>query len=313
MELTASNLIVMEQEREKRILVVGANGTLGTRLIEMIRAESRYHIVAVTREYRADKEGYEKWSADVPKDWKEMSDAERWQADVVVNVAAMTDVDGCETDRERAWRSNVELVESIVNYCRRTDARLIQLSTDYVFDGTDGPYAENDRPNPINYYGRTKHAAENTCLNSSVEASIIRTMWLYGAAPTSGKAPFSAWVREELKKSEPTSVVEDEYGNPTLYDDLAYALLKLIDKPGPTILHTVGKERVSRLEWAKTIASVEDAKGKQFKGIPASSLKRKAERPLSSGLITNHPQLTGITGLTGVEEGERRSRVMAER
>ena len=300
-------------EHEKRIMIVGANGTLGSRLIEMIRAESSYNIVAVTRGYRADKEGYEQWSADIPRDWKEMSDTERWQSDVVVNAAAMTDVDGCETDREKAWKSNVELVESIVNYCRRTDARLLQLSTDYVFDGTSGPYAENDRPNPINYYGRTKHAAENTCLNSSVEASIVRTMWLYGSKPASGKAPFSDWVRGELKKNGPTNVVSDEFGNPTLYDDLAYALLKLIDKSGPTILHAAGKEHLSRLDWAKTIAKVEGIEGKRFEGIPAASLGRKAERPLKSGLTTIHPQLTGVTQLTGIEAGERRSRVMAER
>ncbi len=301
--------------KKLKIGIIGAKGTLGTALMEMIGIESNHDMVAISRGYRADSGGYERWESDQPRAWKEMAENERWRTDYLVNTAALTDVDLCEVDRESAWKSNVELVEHALGYCRKSESRLIQVSTDYVFDGESGPYRESDRPEPINYYGRTKLAAENACRNSSVETTIVRTMWLYGRTTMSveGKKDFTSWVRAQLKKGAEFPVVEDEYGNPTHYDDLAYALLKCVETPTPQLVHAAGSMHLSRLEWAKTIARLYNSDDKRIKGMKAEDLARKAPRPLNSGLTTDHPQLEGITLLTPVAEGEKRTKVLAER
>lgn len=298
-----------------KIAIIGANGTLGIALMEMIRAESNHDIIAISRGYRADAKGYERWESDQPRAWKEMAENARWRADRVVNTAAMTDVDACEADRETAWKSNVELVEHALGYCRKAEADLTQVSTDYVFDGESGPYRESDRPEPINYYGRTKLAAENACRNSSVETTIVRTMWLYGrsAGPRHTKRDFTSWVLEKLDSGNDFGVVDDEFGNPTHYDDLAHALLKTLESPTPTLVHAAGSTRVTRFDWAQKIARLYGAREESISAIKAADLERKAPRPLNSGLTTDHPHLRGITLLTPVAEGERRAKILAER
>ena len=296
-------------------MVVGAQGTLGLATMEMIRAESRHELIAVSRGYRADAKGYERWESDQPRAWKEMAESDRWRADHVVNAAAMTAVDACEKERQEAWRSNVEIVEHILGYCRKSDADLTQISTDYVFGSEPGPYREDDRPAPINYYGRTKLAAENACRNSSVPTTIVRTMWLYGrqSGNANAKPDFTSWVRQKLATGEKFKVVEDEYGTPTHYDDLAHAILQTIEKRTPSLIHAAGEERVSRLEWARLIAKIDGRRADLIEEMSARDLNRAAQRPLDSGLLTNHPQLAGITRLPSVSEGEKRAKILAER
>jgi dTDP-4-dehydrorhamnose reductase len=258
---------------------------------------------------------------------------DRWRPDVIINAAAATNVDGCETDRAEAWRDNVDLVETIVEVCRKIDARLVQVSTDYVFDGEAGPYVESDRPNPINYYGKTKLAAENVCLRSGIDVAIVRTMWLYGAGSfattpdargispmfesprgyradhlpvqrsrrvvsSPGGSPivlrrpgtkrsFVDWVVESIVDGKTINVVQDEIGNPTHIEDVAYSILKIVERKVSGLLHISGKELISRLDWAHTICRAYDLDGSELiRPISAAQLPRKAPRPLKSGLIT---------------------------
>jgi len=304
-----------EQSRppdRKKIIVVGASGNLGAATVELLTQETPHDVIGVTRTFIADQTGYIDFDSTSIRDWKEIADDEKWRADVVINTAAMTDVDRCETEREKAWRTNVDLVDALLLYCRRTDAYLIQVSTDYVFDGKAGPYSEESRPEPINYYGRTKLAAENLCTKASTHTTIIRTMWLYGQ-DRAANTTFSSWVRRQATGSDDLPIVADEVGNPTLYSDLANSLTLLAENPGPELIHAVGRERVSRFEWAKIILDVEGLQNVSPRPIRSADLNRAAERPLESGLVTLHPQLTGITDLTGVRRGERTNRVIRER
>lgn len=296
----------------KTILIVGAAGSLGNSTVQTLTQETAHDVITVTRTAIADRKGYRDFDSHSPREWKELADSSNWRADVVINAAAMTDVDRCEAEREKAWRTNVDLVESILWYCRKTDAHLIHISTDYVFDGTAGPYTEEARPEPINYYGRTKLAAENLCTKAGTETTIVRTMWLYGS-DRPGKPSFSSWVRTKASETREFPVVSDEKGNPTLCGDLAHGLTLLAENGGPGLIHAAGTDHVSRIEWARLILEAEGMDDVTLTPIHSADLNRKATRPLNSGLITIHPQHKGITELTGVRKGERINRVTRER
>ena len=273
-------------KEKKRVMIIGGAGLLGRSIAQVLRDETEWEVVLATRSYLVDALGYERWDSNSRSEWKRIVFNNRWKPDVIVNTAALTNVDRCESDREEAWKTNVGLVEIITEMCRKIDARLIQISSDYVFDGEAGPYTENDRPCPINYYGKTKLAAENVCLRSGVDCTIVRTMWLYGIAGE-GKMTFTDWVAESLKNGETISVVSDEIGNPTFVDDVSYGVLKIIERGVRGVVNIAGPERMSRLEWAKTICQVYGLDpGDHLREITTEQLERKAERPLNSGLVT---------------------------
>lgn len=298
---------------KKRVMIVGGAGLLGRTLAEMFRDETDWEIVIATRNYLVDMQGYEGWDSESRQDWKRIILNDRWKPDVIVNAAAMTNVDQCEVDRNAAWKTNVGLVEIITEMCRKVDARLVHFSSDNVFDGVSGPYTENDRPNPINYYGKTKLGAENVCLHSGVDCAVVRTMWLYGVGGE-GKRNFVDWVVQSLERGEEIGVVSDEIGNPTLADDVAYATVKIVERGMKGIINIAGPERMSRLQWAERICRIYklNPDGK-LKNLKSADLDRIARRPLESGLITTKASsLLDFNGLS-VDNGMSLLRVAAER
>jgi len=204
--------------------------------------------------------------------------------DIVINTAAMTNVDACETDRGQAWAVNVTLVEHLARVCRVIDARLIHFSTDYVFDGTKGPYVETDVPRPISYYGKSKLAGENVCLGAGIPATIIRTNVVYGGESTT--PDFVKWLLTAIEKGGTATVVNDQFSNPTLVDDLVLATLRIITKNRTGIYHVGGADYISRFEFALRIADVFKVVDPKIEPITTESLKQAAKRPLRGGLVT---------------------------
>ena len=301
------------KDDKHKILVVGGNGLLGSTMVRILSEETDWNVVVGTRTYLADNTGHERWDSTSRKDWKEKILTERWKPSVIVNTAAMTNVDKCEIEREEAWKTNVDMVEIIAEMARKVDARLIQISTDYIFDGENGPYTETDRPKPINYYGKTKLAAENVCLSSGVDASIIRTMWLYGSRTTE-KRTFVDWVKGALMKEEDIKVVDDEFGNPTLTEDVGYAMVKIVEKEMRGVINIAGPDRISRWEWADSIRrEFELQKKGNMERIQAQDLNRAAPRPLNSGLVTTKASSILEFNPIGVQKGLQVQRITQER
>ncbi len=267
------------------VLITGAEGQLGQTLLRVLRRESDWSFTALTRSYLLTAEG------PIPVDplsktsWRQALATANWHPNVIINAAAMTNVDRCESNREEAWQSNAQLTETVTRIARIFDSKVIQISTDYVFDGASGPYIETDKPNPINYYGKTKLAAENICAQSAVPLAIVRTMWLYGHS-IGPKMSFVRWVRQELSAGRTVNIVSDEFGNPTLLDDLAYAVFKIIDKNISGIINVAGEERMSRLEFARGIAEHLELDSTLISPVTNAELHRAAPRPLQSGLLT---------------------------
>jgi dTDP-4-dehydrorhamnose reductase len=199
----------------------------------------------------------------------------QYRPDVLVNLAAITDVDGCEDKRELAERVNGYGAGLIADLCREHNIRFVHISTDYVFDGTKTlPYKENDIPNPVSVYGITKLMGERAVMEKNPSSLIIRAQWLYGE----GGENFITKVVKIAKQSGTVRVVNDQKGSPTYAKDLAVPLITLIEKGKTGIYHLANSGSCTWFEFAGEIFRLLEI---DTAIIPISSdeLERKAKRP----------------------------------
>ena len=271
----------------KRILITGSNGLLGQKLAELFSRSSHYHLLLTSKQEHSvfDEEAIRYRQLDTTHKRDVQNIVEEFEPEFILNTAAVTNVDLCETERELAWKANVASVENLIYAAKLAGSKIIQISTDYVFDGKNGPYSELDRPNPISYYGRTKLASENVLHTSGVPSTIIRTMVLYGTG-FGVKANFALWLVQNLGEGKPVRVVDDQVGNPTLADDLAYAILKIVELDRAGLYHISGPDLISRYDVAVALATVFSFNKKLITPVKTAAFKQPAPRPLNSGFIT---------------------------
>jgi dTDP-4-dehydrorhamnose reductase len=224
------------------------------------------------------------------------------QPTIIINTAAYTNVDGAEIDRQKAWQVNVTGVENLVAICRLIDAHLMHFSTDYIFDGNNGPYIETDTPNPLGYYGKTKMAGENACIGGNIDYTVIRTNVLYGAT-TALKQDFVVWTLKKLADGKRFSVVNDQFSNPTFIDDLGYMVEKIIRSRIKGVFHAGGADWISRYNFARMIAKVFREDTNLIMPISTSELFQPALRPMKGGLVTFKAETTLGMKFSGIESG----------
>ena len=175
-------------------------------------------------------------------------------------------------------------MENIALYSWTIDAHLIHLSSDYIFDGANGPYSEDAKPNPLGYYGRTKLAGENSIRVSGVKFTIIRSNVLYGSAKY-GRPDFVKWVVNSLKAGETIRIVTDQINNPTYVDNIVSAINSIIEFKKEGVYNIAGKEFLNRYEFTLKIADFFELNKELIKPILTKELNQPALRPLKSGLI----------------------------
>ena len=268
----------------KRVLITGAFGQLGDALI--MELQPHFKLCATGKEVPQDNLRLCIYTElDITKKKSISNCIHNFSPDVVVHLACMTNVDGCEKNKEEAWGVNVTGTENIINAVRGSATKIVYISTDYIFDGKNGPYIEDDVPRPINYYGKTKLAAENAVRGSAQPWVILRTNVLYGNSLRSS-ASFVNWVVNSLRKSQEINVVDDQTNNPTWTASLAEAIKLSIIMNIQEILNYAGSEFMSRFEFAKRIANVFDLDSNLINPIKTADLNQLAPRPLRSGLST---------------------------
>jgi dTDP-4-dehydrorhamnose reductase len=282
----------------KKILIVGVSGLLGTKLYQIAR--EKYEVYGTFNRHEIKSENFFKLDATNRKEV--FSLIERLKPDVVFDFHSITDVDYCELHQEEAWDVNVNGTRNITEACKAYRAKIVFISSDYVFDGKKSSYSEKDRPNPLNYYGKTKAIAENIIQLLGTNHIIVRTAVLYGINGH-GKKPFPLWVLENLKEGKEIKVVTDQFNNPTLADDLAKILLMLYEKNISGLFHAVGKDNVSRYEFALKVAEIFNLDKTLIKPINSSELKQAALRPRKLKLSTE--KLKKVLGIVpvGIEDG----------
>lgn len=270
---------------KRRILIVGSNGRLGQSLVKKIMVREKTELLCSSIENESLIKGVEYSKTDITIKDQVKKLVLDFVPDYIINAAAFTNVDKCETERELAWKINVSGVENLAHYSRLVDAHLTHVSTDYVFDGNDGPYSESDSTNPISYYGRTKLASENALKISGSKFAIVRTNVLFGPSEF-GEPDFVNWVVDSLKSKKKIRIVTDQINNPTFIPDLADGILKIIDLDRDGVYHLGGREFLNRFEFTEKIADHFRLDSSLIEKIITQELNQPAARPLKSGLIT---------------------------
>jgi len=292
--------------RKGRLLVTGASGLLGNKIVVLAKD---YYLVTATDVTEPLYSNFVKTDIVNPNEVSCLFG--KHKPDIVIHTASETNVDKCETQREHAWKINVEGTRNIAEACKQTNAKLICISTDYVFDGEKGWYSEEDCPNPINYYGLTKLEGEKQVMRNCKNYAVLRTSVLYGRHPW--KQDFAAWIINKLKQNQEITVVDDHYNTPTLAENLANMALEVGTRDMQGIFHTSGNERINRYEFAKQIAKTFDLDSALVKPIKMNELKAWiAKRPKDSSLSTAKIQNQLKTKPLNINEGLQRLKVDME-
>jgi dTDP-4-dehydrorhamnose reductase len=219
------------------------------------------------------------------------SSVEAGKPDVVIHAAAFTAVDDCERQPQRAFLVNSAGTQNVALACRRFDVPMLYISTDYVFDGEkDGPYLENDEPNPLNIYGRSKLEGECHVRELLSRFWIVRTSWLFGPL---GKN-FVQTILERGKAGESLRVVDDQIGAPTYTVDLAAKLLEVVERGEPGVYHITNQGYCSWFEFSKEIARQAGLGESKISPIPTSGSDRPARRPRNSRLANARLESEGL-------------------
>ena len=262
-----------------RILITGAFGQLGHALQSVLSKKSNYELVCTGRKIKKSQEG-------IPLDIRNQVALKEiintTAPDILINLAAMTNVDACELNPELAGEINVAGLQHI---CDSFSGKIIHLSTDYVFDGTSGPYKEDDPLNPLSIYGKTKLSSEHILLEKDIKNLVIRGNVLYDYSPHTS-ASFLNWVVSSLKGNQEIKVVEDQFNNPTWTRSMSDIIELSIENDLEGIIHWGDSEHISRFEFAKLIAKKFSLNESLIKPVLTSELNQPARRPLQSGLST---------------------------
>jgi len=265
---------------ERRILITGGSGQLGTELIP--RLAKLGTVLAPTRQE------IDVISEEAPAKMAHLKPTH------VVHAAAATDVERCETDPIWAHAVNAEGTRRTVEACQAVGAWLLYISTDYVFDGTKGhPYFEEDPPAPLNVYGRSKLAGEIHVRASAARWAIVRTAWLYGHVGRN----FVATILQRLRAGDPLAVVTDQVGSPTYAGDLAEAIAELLAREASGTFHLTNSGSCSWFEFARAIAEEVGTDPSRVAPITSADLGLLARRPAYSVLANAAWAALGLPSL----------------
>jgi dTDP-4-dehydrorhamnose reductase len=269
-----------------RILVTGSNGLLGQKLTGLLQDDKDIHLIATARGESAVRIATGEYQRmDISKPENVESILRLTRPDVIINTAAMTQVDDCETQREACWQANVIAVENLVRCCASLHIHLVHVSTDFIFDGTRGPLDEQEVPNPVNYYGESKLAAEKVIQNSSISWAILRTVLVFGVTNDMSRSNIVLWVKKSLEQQKTIQVVNDQWRTPTLAEDLAQGCYLAAKKRAKGIYNISGKDFLSPYDIALRTAEYFKLDKSLIKPTDSRQFVQPAKRPLRTGFI----------------------------
>lgn len=263
-----------------KILVTGGSGLLGQKVVQLGLGRG-HEVFSAYREHPTSQ------GTPIKLDLTNKEELHRviseLKPDTIIHTAAYTDVDGCETNQELAWKVNAEATKHLAVASTNIRAHIIYVSTDYVFDGEKGLYSEEDDTNPVNYYGYTKLKGEQFVKENAGEWCIVRPSVLYGWGPKH-KQNFATWLINSTKQGKALKVLTDQFVSPTLNTNLAEMLLEIAERRITGTLHTSGATRVSRYQFAVKLAEAFNLDVKLIKQARMNEMRWRAKRPKDSSL-----------------------------
>lgn len=266
-----------------RVLVTGAGGMVGRAVCKYCESIGDFIF------------SYDHQSLDIAGSDRVRQALQNDKPEVVINCAAWTDVDGCESDKERAFAANARGPENLAAACQEIDARLVTISTDYIFDGEkQGCYTQADEPNPQSVYGVSKLEGERLAQSADPRAIVVRTGFIFGP----GGSNFLSTIVERARRGEKLKAIRDAYGTPTYALDLARRLRELAQLDQPGIFHVMNSgPGVSYEEFARAALDLAGFAATNLETVMTDSLRRPAPRPRNSRLECLRSEALGLSPL----------------
>ncbi|MCC6817396.1 MAG: SDR family oxidoreductase [Bacteroidia bacterium] len=271
----------------KKIMITGANGLLGQKLIDLYLSKPDKKIIATGLGpcRHPEREKFEYAELDISDYLNVQEVFEKYRPDTLIHTAAMTNVDACETDHESCDRLNVKAVELLAEACLLFGTQMIHLSTDFIFDGTHGPVDENEVPKPLSYYGHSKLKGEELVKRITKRWAILRTVLVYGVVKDMSRSNIVLWAKGALEKGQAIKVVDDQFRTPTLAEDLAMGCFLAEDKNAQGIYNISGKDFMSIYELVERVADFYNLSKAGMSKSDSTTLNQAAVRPPITGFI----------------------------
>lgn len=271
----------------KKILITGSNGLLGQKLVKLILEKDEFDLIATSRgENRLSDlhEGLHYRDLDICNEKEVDALISELKPHYVINTAAMTNVDACETEREACQDLNVNAVKYLASACKSINAFLVHLSTDFIFDGVNGPYDEEAQANPLSYYGQTKLESEKLLFNSDINYAIVRTVLVYGIAHKMSRSNIILWVKKSLEEEKSIKVVNDQWRSPTLAEDLAIGCYLICQNNANGVFNICGSDFLNPYQMAIATAEYFNLNKALIEEVDGSIFSQTAKRPPKTGL-----------------------------
>lgn len=270
-----------------KILVTGSNGLLGQKLVHKLKKDSTVQLIATARGANRlkDANGYKYLPLDITVEKEVAAICAAEKPDVIIHTAAMTNVDACEVDKEGAELLNVTAVQYLLTTCAKNNIHLVHLSTDFIFDGEDGPYDEHAEAKPLSFYGETKLDAEKLILESNVNAAILRTVLVFGVAEEMSRSNIVLWAKGALEAGKKLTVVDDQFRTPTLAEDLADGCILAAKQKATGIFNISGADFMSVLQLVQRVGKTYNLDVSLVEPISSNTLNQAAKRPPKTGFV----------------------------
>lgn len=271
-----------------KILITGANGLLGHKLVRLLGPKREVVVIATARgesRLRPEYGSFQYESMDIANREDVLEIVGRHKPDVIINTAAMTNVDECEKEKEACMQLNVEAVKYLVEAAEQTNAFLLHLSTDFIFSGEEGPYDEQGVPAPVNFYGESKLLGEQVVMNSNIKWAIARTVLVFGIVPDMSRSNIILWVKGSLEAQKPIQVVDDQWRTPTLAEDLAMGCYLIAEQRAEGIYNISGQDMLTPYEMAIKTADFFGLDKSLITRTDSTKFTQPAKRPPRTGFI----------------------------
>jgi dTDP-4-dehydrorhamnose reductase len=278
----------------QKILITGANGLLGQKLVYKLKNDPTVELIATARgENRLlDQEGYTYVQMDI-SDMHNVKDViSRQMPDVLIHTAAMTNVDACELQQEECKKMNVNAVQNIAFALEQAmdknpgyQPHLVHLSTDFIFDGTKGPLTEEEEPNPLSYYAKSKLQAEQIVTACRFSWAIARTVLVYGVVDNASRSNIVLWAKSSLEQKKNINVVTDQSRTPTLAEDLADGCILIAKKRAKGIYNISGPDFMNIFELVTRVAEFWKLDKSLITPSTSEGIQQPAKRPPITGFV----------------------------
>ena len=271
---------------KKKILITGANGLLGQKLISQLVAGKEFDVLASGRgPCRIPGDGFDYVSMDITNKAEVIEVFETQKPEIVIHGAAMTQVDDCELHREACYEANVRATENLLSGAQGCNSHFIFVSTDFIFSGDKGPLTEDEEASPVNYYGETKLLAEGKVMASGLKWAIARTVLVYGISHDMSRSNIILWVKKSLEEGKSIKVVNDQWRTPTLAEDLAAGCILIAQKEAQGVYNISGEDFLTPYDMAMMTADYFHLDKSLITKADSSTFTQPAKRPPKTGFI----------------------------